>query len=220
MQERRNEKEKIFEKIHLSKMDTKEKLITSINKMYISELLNFFANAVYLKNKKVNKIFFIEPIKTNSTYFQQRCKTLKDFRNCIAHCNIKKYTQERSKFIKSLIYFEKILNCNVIISCDFIDKIYNARKLSTNEILSFIFNVNKEYFKDDKLLILLFDDIALINGYTFKGLPQRKSIIREYFKILDTSPQIRGVEYKPFEDNFYLWTDDNYKVKFKVYSKS
>jgi len=29
----------------------------------------------------------------------------------------------------------------------------------------------------------LFDDIALINGYTFKDLPQRKSIIREYFRI-------------------------------------
>lgn len=35
------------------------------------------------------------------------------------------------------------------------------------------------------LLILLFDDIALINGYTFQGLPQRKSIIREHFKILE-----------------------------------
>lgn len=42
----------------------------------------------------------------------------------------------------------------------------------------------------------------------------------DYFKILDTSPQIRGVEYKPFEDNFYLWTDDNYNAKFKVYEKS
>ncbi|MBO5435746.1 hypothetical protein J6A31_08140 [bacterium] len=36
------------------------------------------------------------------------------------------------------------------------------------------------------MLIILFDDIALINGYTFKGLPQRKSIIREYYKILES----------------------------------
>ena len=39
----------------------------------------------------------------------------------------------------------------------------------------------------------------------------------DYFKILETSPQIRGVEYKPFEDNFYMWTDDRYNFKFKVY---
>lgn len=42
---------------------------------------------------------------------------------------------------------------------------------------------------------------------------------REYFYILDTSPQIRGVQYKPFEDNFYIQTDDNYNFKFKVYRK-
>lgn len=40
---------------------------------------------------------------------------------------------------------------------------------------------------------------------------------KDYFYILDTSPQIRGIEYKPFEDNFYMWTDDNYNFKFKVY---
>ena len=42
---------------------------------------------------------------------------------------------------------------------------------------------------------------------------------KEYFYILDTSPQIIGVEYKPFEDNFYMWTDDNFNFKFKVYKK-
>lgn len=42
---------------------------------------------------------------------------------------------------------------------------------------------------------------------------------KEYFNILDTSPQIRGIEYKPFEDRFYMWTDDNYNFNFKVYRK-
>ena len=40
---------------------------------------------------------------------------------------------------------------------------------------------------------------------------------KEYFEILNTSPQIKGVEYKPFENNFYLWTNDNYSARFKVY---
>lgn len=40
---------------------------------------------------------------------------------------------------------------------------------------------------------------------------------KEYFTILDTSPQIRGIEYKPYEDNFYISTYDNFNFKFKVY---
>ncbi len=42
---------------------------------------------------------------------------------------------------------------------------------------------------------------------------------KEYFEIIKTSPQIRGIEYKPDENNFYMWTDDRYNFKFKVYRK-
>ena len=185
IQEKRLPQDKTFSKIHEAKLTDSEKLSHAVHKMYISELLNMFVNAVFLKNKKVRNNFFNEKIETNSTGFQQKCKILKDFRNCIAHYNTKKYQNDRTKFIKGLVYFEKILNCNVILSCDLIDNIGNSRKLSSKEILEFIYTINKEYFKDDKILILLFDDIALINGYTFKGLPQRKSIIREHFKILE-----------------------------------
>ena len=187
IQDKRPPKDNNFIKIHESKMICAEKLNQVVSKMYISELLNVFANSVFLKNKKVKSNFFAEKVETNTTDFQQKCKILKDIRNCIAHCNTKKYQLDRNKFIKGLVYFEKILNCNVILSCDLIDKINKSRKLSVSEILTFIYNIDKKYFKDDKLLIRLFDDIALINGYTFEGLPQRKSIIREYFRILEKS---------------------------------
>lgn len=39
---------------------------------------------------------------------------------------------------------------------------------------------------------------------------------KEYFEICKTSPQIKGIEYKPFENEFYIWTDDQYNFKFKV----
>lgn len=185
IQNKRTLNDKSFIKIHDSDLSEYEKLSQSTYKMYISELLNLFANAVYLKNKKIKNNFFEEYIATNSTDFQQKCKVLKDFRNCIAHGNIKKFLLERKKFINGLVYFEKVLKCNVVISCGLIDKINKSQKLSCRDILSFIYTENKEIFKDDKLLILLFDDIALINGYTFQGLPQRKSIIREHFKILE-----------------------------------
>ena len=40
--------------------------------------------------------------------------------------------------------------------------------------------------------------------------------VKEYLYICQTSPQIREVSYNPFEDNFYINTDDRYKFKFKV----
>ena len=42
---------------------------------------------------------------------------------------------------------------------------------------------------------------------------------KEYIRILETSPQIREVYYKPYEDMFYIKTDDRCSFKFKVYRK-
>ena len=40
---------------------------------------------------------------------------------------------------------------------------------------------------------------------------------KEYFDLFDTCPQIRGVEYRAYNDTFHLWTDDRYDFDFKVY---
>ena len=37
-----------------------------------------------------------------------------------------------------------------------------------------------------------------------------------YMDICNTSPQISRVKYEPFEDNFNIWTNDNYHCNFKV----
>ena len=176
---------KVFEKLHNSNKTNSEKLVSSVNNMYLSEILNIFTNSVYLKNKRVKNNFFVNYVETNTTDFQKNQKFLNRFRNSIAHCNIKKYENERKQFIKALIYFENILNCNPVISISFMKQINLSKKLSVWEILSFIYKIDNTYFNDDKLLILLFDDIALINGYTFASLPQRWSILRQRYKLLE-----------------------------------
>ena len=42
--------------------------------------------------------------------------------------------------------------------------------------------------------------------------------VQEYIEISDIkkNPQIKRVHYEPFEDSFYIDTDDNYNFKFKV----
>jgi len=171
-----------FSKIYSSSKSDDEKFILSVNSMYISEILYLFYHPVFLKNK-ARHIFFAEEVETNSTFFQRKGKFLRAFRNCVAHCDEKKLAFDRTKFIDSLVYFEKILNCNDAIDFDLLSKIGRAKKLSINAILNIISKSRPNYFKNDKLLLLLFDDIALMTGYTFKDLPQRWSIIRQKFEM-------------------------------------
>lgn len=37
-----------------------------------------------------------------------------------------------------------------------------------------------------------------------------------YIQICKTSPQIIRIKYEPFENNFDIWTNDNYHWTFKV----
>lgn len=39
---------------------------------------------------------------------------------------------------------------------------------------------------------------------------------KTYLHICQSSPQISRVKYEPFDDNFNIWTDDNYHWTFKV----
>lgn len=183
LEKHRNENNKTFSKIFNSNKTNQEKLEQFFEKMYLSEILNLFANKIFLKNRKIVNDFFNTPIKTNETTFQKKQKYLKEFRNCIAHFNQKKYSIDKNKYVDALIYFENILNCDLNFDYNKLSQLSKNRKLSLKEILRFIYETDKSFFNDDRLLISLFDDIALINGYTFKDLPQRKSIIREYFRI-------------------------------------
>lgn len=40
--------------------------------------------------------------------------------------------------------------------------------------------------------------------------------IADYDKICKTSPQIDLIRYRPFSDDYYIHTDDNYDFNFKV----
>lgn len=200
IEKHRNENDKTFSKIFFSNKTNQEKLELSFEKMYLSEVLNLFANKIFLKNRKVVNSFFAIPTKTNETPFQKKQKYLKEFRNCITHYNQKKYGIEKNKYVDALIYFENILGCNLKFDYNKLLLLSKYRKLSLKEILGFIYDTDKQFFNDDKLLILLFDDIALINGYSFKDLPQRKSIIREYFRIKEKEKNNEIIEKTLLED--------------------
>lgn len=179
----RKENIKTFQTVFKSQKSNQEKLNISISKMYLRETLLLFSNYVFIKNK-IRKSFWDIDVDVKSSTFQKNQKSLKELRNCVAHFNHKKYMLEKTKFLTSLIYFEQIIGSDKTIWNDSIIKqIKSSKKLSIKSILKIILEQDKKYFKNDKLLLSLFDDIAILNGYTYQTLPQRWSIIRQKYEI-------------------------------------
>ena len=179
-----------FNEINLKKKSDSEKLILSISKMYISEVLSLFNHKAYLKDR-VRKIFFNKPVKTNKEEFKNISKSLKDFRNCICHFDTRQFAQDKKKFTNALLYFEKLLDCRYKYTNGAIEAI--EHKLSVKSILELIYQNNPEYFDNDRVLVNVFDDIALLAGYRTDNLPQYKSIIRSKFKIEENARSTQTV---------------------------
>ena len=172
--------DKTFLKIFKEKKDNLKKLELSIDKMYISEVIAFLSHSVFLKDK-VRKNFFNNGVQTNKNDFRRLAKCYKDFRNCICHYDVKQFKIEKSKFVSALIYFEKIVNCKYRFTSGSLETL--EHKPSITSILQYIYRTNPEYFKDDRVLVNVFDDIARLIDFRTDNLPQYKSIIRQKFKI-------------------------------------
>lgn len=177
-----------FYEIHQKNKANEEKLKMCIDKMYISEVLSLFNHKAYLKDR-VRKIFFSQPVETNKDLFKGFSKALKDFRNCICHFDTKQFFIEKKKFTTALLFFEKLLNCRYRYTKGAIESI--EHRLSIHSILQLIFNNNPEYFNDDRILVNVFDDLAVIAGFRIDNPPQYKSIIRAKFKIEENARKKR-----------------------------
>lgn len=177
---RQKANDKTFLKIFKEKKGNLKKLELSIDKMYTSEVIAFLSHSVFLKDK-VRKNFFNKGIHTNKNEFRRIAKYYKDFRNCICHYDVKQFKLEKSKFVDALLYFEKIVNCKYRFTSGSLENL--EYKPSIKSILQYIYNTNPEYFRDDRILVNVFDDIARLIDFRTDDLPQYKSIIRQKFKI-------------------------------------
>ncbi len=168
-----------FKKIFEDKKDNIKKLELSIDKMYTSEVIAFFSHRIFLKDK-VRKNFF-NNIQTNKNDFRRIAKSFKDFRNCICHYDVKQFKLEKKCFVNALLYFEKAVNSKYRFSSGSLEPL--QYKPSITAILKYIYSTNPEYFRDDRVLVNVFDDIARLIDFRTDNLPQYKSIIRQKFKI-------------------------------------
>ena len=156
-----------------------DKLIEAFDILYLADVVDLLNEAIFYKDL-VSKNFFKFTYVLND--FKSHCKNIKEFRNTISHLNFKAYSTAKHSYIKSLVYFEDMLELKLY-GVDINKFSLSANRPCASEIMKFIYKEDKNLISDDMKVIDIFDEIAISNGYTVKSLPSRASVIRTMFKI-------------------------------------
>ncbi len=183
--------ELILQKIYTSNLTQSQKLEKSINILYLSDLLKILVDIkAFHANKKLTKAFYLNEPKDLNLVKRRKGELIK-LRNCIAHYNISIYSKQHHKYTRALMFFEVHLGCSI-------HKLHSLQKFnkkpSTKDILIALFTIEPELFEKgkndnlpydrDRLLLDMFDDIAVINGWSYTNLPSPWTILRLKYELM------------------------------------
>lgn len=171
----------------LSDIEKFEKLL---NILYLSDLLNLVLKTHQFKIDEIANDFYYK-IPENYKILEDCIRDLTDLRNCIAHYKFQTYAQHKNSYLDSLLIFEIHMGHNIANVLEF-PKLENP---STMGILEAIYNFRPDlilettnaqdalYFNKHRLLLTLFDDIAIYNGVSANELPTPWSVLRGMYKL-------------------------------------
>jgi len=186
--DRRNKLSYIINHQGFSKLEKMQKLL---NELYLSDSLHFVLKTTQFKNPTIDNLFYNK--------IPEKYKTLEDcinnltkLRNCIAHYNFNLYKENKRNFLDSLFLFEVHLGHNVAGISELpkietptirkiVEKIYELKP-------ELIINLNikekqeKIYCNHQRMLLSLFDDIAIYNGISANNLPSPWTVLRELYR--------------------------------------
>lgn len=192
IKERYQEKGKlILEKINNSDLPRCIKLEKSINTLYLSDLLKILVDIKeFHTDQKLTGLFYLNKPEDLNLLKRRKGEIIK-LRNCIAHYDIPKYEKYHLKFTRALMFFEIHLGCSI-------HKIHSLKKFdkkpSTSDILIALYTIEPRLFDKgrsqefpydkDRLLLDLFDDLAVINGWDYNKLPSPWTILRRKYALM------------------------------------
>lgn len=196
---------KFDEIINNSKFTNDEKFYKLVNILYLSDLLNMVLKTTQFKTLAIANDFYYK-VPENISVLKDEMKNLVDLRNCIAHYKFEEYEHNKEKFLDSLFLFEIHLGHNIAGLLE----LPKIKRPTTKSILNAIYDIKPElilnlqekcnpkdalYFNQHRMLLTLFDDIAIYNGMKSSKLPSPWSILREMFRlkaeIKPKTPQIQ-----------------------------
>ena len=162
-----------------------------LNELYLSDALHFVLKTTQFKIPEIDNLFY-NKIPEKYKVLEDCINDLTKLRNCIAHYNFALYKENKRKFLDSLFLFEIHLGHNIAgISelpkiesptvREIVEKVCELKpELVTN--LSIKEKQEKIYCNHQRMLLSLFDDIAIYNGISANDLASPWSILREFYR--------------------------------------
>lgn len=163
-----------------SKKTQDEKLKKFLNNAYLIDVLNVLTEHKKIrKDKKFRKIFYNNVPDLND--LKQQVSSLNTLRNAIMHFDVKTYNENKLVWLKTLTYWEKLLDTP---NMHPIHQISPITKLNVEMILRLLTEKYPDlYSLSDRLVCDMFDDAALINGWDIRNLPEYWTIIRRLYDL-------------------------------------
>lgn len=185
-------KENNFLKIRDNKsIDTMLKFEKIINMLTLRHVLHFiFTEEAFRINEIQNKFYAIKIEKFKE--LRNSREALIELRNLVAHFNFKNYQNNKEKYLNSLIMYEIVMGCSLgkyRTPCNNL-----GFKPNMTTIMNKIYELCPELFmKDtdnskfpynkDRMIVDIYEDIAVLNGWEYSELKSQWDIIRKKYEI-------------------------------------
>lgn len=174
------------------KLSQLQKIKKLINTLYLSDILNLVLKTKQFKISELDKIFYYK-IPDKYIILENCIKDLTQLRNCIAHYNFKLYQENKRKFLDSLFLFEIHMGHNIAgiaqlpkLENPSIKNIIQSVYTLKPDLITNLSQINKENTKmfcnQHRLVLSLFDDIAIYNGTDANDLSSPWTILREFYR--------------------------------------
>ncbi|MBO6088291.1 hypothetical protein J6P92_08120 [bacterium] len=177
------------------------KFTNIINILTLRHLLHFIFTEENFRVKEIAQKFYVKE-NINFIELKKAKMPLINLRNYIAHFDFKKYQKDKNEYLQSLLLYEINLGCSLgkydsipndlgykpVIS-KIIEKIYElAPELFQKDVPHSVFPYNK-----DRMIVDMYEDIAVLNGYEYGELKSQWDIIRQKYRF-NSKKIAEGVE--------------------------
>lgn len=191
------------------------KFTSLINILTLRHLLHFIFTEPNFRIPEIAQKFYTRE-NVNFTELRKAKTALINLRNYIAHFDFKKYRESKNEYLQSLLLYEINLGC----SLGKFDKIPNdlGYKPSMTQIIEKIYELAPDLFRKniphsafpynkDRMIVDMYEDIAVLNGYEYGELKSQWDVIREKYRF-NKKKTAEGIENLEADPQMSLFDSD------------
>lgn len=171
-------------------LSEKEKFKKVFNLLYLNHVLKLTLTYKQFCNEDIARLFYFKKPE-NFKSLKDSKNHIRDLRNDIAHYNFNRYEQNKQLYLKALMLFEIHIGCSIATLYELpeFDKKPTIKDIliRINQLHPALFKAQPEeqeyHYNKDRILLDLFDDFAVVNGWDYSELPSPWSILRQKYDV-------------------------------------